>query len=54
MWSLPKTENPIDSVVIEILSFRQKIFTTLYNRKKLRVAEADSEAYWVAEKAARG
>ena len=24
MWSLPEMENPIGSVVIEILSFRQK------------------------------
>ena len=30
--SLPKIKNLISSVVIEILSFRQKNLTTLYNR----------------------
>ena len=33
MPSLPKRENPIISVVVEILSFRQTTLTTLYNVK---------------------
>ena len=34
MVSLPEIENPIGSVIIEILSFRQKTVTTLYNSIK--------------------
>ena len=32
IWALPKKEYPISSVVIEILTLRQKNLTTLYNR----------------------
>ena len=32
MWSFPKKENLISLEVIEILSFRQKNITTIYNR----------------------
>ena len=34
MLNLPKIENSISTVVIEILSFKQKILTTLYKRMK--------------------